>query len=50
MIKPSWQKLANSVGNPRGFWLLVEGIHAEIWVVNGTRIHLEIQGKILNWG
>ena len=45
---PSGQNLADSVGNLRGFWLLVEGIHAEIWVVSETRIHVEIQGKFLN--
>ena len=33
------------MGNPRGLWLLVEGIHAEIWVVSETRIHIKIQGK-----
>ena len=37
-------------GNPRGLWLLVEGIHMEIWVVSETRIHVEIQGKFLNRG
>ena len=42
---PSGQNLAESVGNPRGLWLLVEGIHAEIWVVSETRIHVEIQGN-----
>ena len=43
--QPSGQNLADSVGNPRGLWLLVEGIHGEIWVVSETRIHVEIQGK-----
>ena len=38
-------KSRDSAGNPRGRWLLVEGIHAEIWVVSETRIHAEIQGK-----
>ena len=47
---PSGQNLTDSVGNPRGWWLLVEGIHAETWVVSETRIHVEIQGKSLNWG
>ena len=41
----SGQILADSVGNRRGLWLLVEGIHAEIWDVSETRIHVEIQGK-----
>ena len=43
--EPSGQNLADSVGNPQGLWLLVEGIHIEIWVVSETRIHVEIQGK-----
>ena len=47
---PSGQNLADSVGNLRGFWLLAEGIHVEIWVVSETRIRAEIQGKFLNWG
>ena len=47
---PSGQNLADSVGNLRGLWLLVEGIHGEIWVVSETRIHVEIQGKFLNRG
>ena len=42
---PSGQNLAVSVGNSRGFWLLVEGIHVEIWVVSETRIHVKIQGN-----
>ena len=46
---PSGQNLADSAGNPQGFWLLVEGIHVEIWVVSETRIHVEIQGKFSNW-
>ena len=46
--KPSGQSLADSVGNPRRFWLLGEGIHTEIWDVSETRIHVEIQGKFLN--
>ena len=37
-------------GNPRGLWLLVEGIHTGIWVVSEMRIHVEIQGKFLNRG
>ena len=48
ITEPSGQNLADSMGNPRGFWLLVEEIHAEIWVVSETRIHMEIQGKFLN--
>ena len=47
---PSGQNLADPVGNPRGLWLLVEGIHAEILVIDEARIHLEIQGKFLNRG
>ena len=47
---PSGQNLADSVGNPRGLWWLVEGIHGEIWVVSETRIHMEIQGKFLIQG
>ena len=43
----SRQNLANSVGNPRGLWCLVEGIHGEIWVVSETRIYVEIRGKFL---
>ena len=46
---PIGQNLADSAGNPQGFWLLVEGIHMEIWVVSETRIHTEIQGKFSNW-
>ena len=49
-LHPSGQNLADSVGNPRGLWLSVEGIHVEIWVVSETRIRAEIQGKFLNWG
>ena len=49
-FSPSGQNLADSVGNLRGLWLLVEGIHGEIWVVSETRIHVEIQGKYLNRG
>ena len=45
-FSPSGQNLADSVGNLRGLWLLVEGIHAEILVVSEMRIHVEIQGKI----
>ena len=45
---PSGQNLADSAGNPQGFWLLMEGIHMEIWVVSETRIHKEIQGKFSN--
>ena len=44
---PSRQNLADSVGNSQGLWLLVEGIQAEIWVVSGTRIHMEIQRNFL---
>ena len=33
------------MGNSRGRWLLVEGIHAEICVINETRIHAENQGS-----
>ena len=47
MSAPSGQNLADSVGNLRGFWLLAEGIHMEIWVVSETRIRAEIQGKFL---
>ena len=50
LLFPSWQNLADSAGNPRGWWLLVEGIHAEILVVSEIRIHAEIQGKFLNRG
>ena len=50
LLPPSGQNLADSVGNPWGLWLLVEGIYAEIWVVRETRIHMEIQGKFLNRG
>ena len=39
-----------SAGNTRGWRLLVEGIHVEIWVLSETRIHMEIQGKYLNRG
>ena len=47
----SRQNLTDSVENPRGLWLLtVEGIHMDIWDVSETRIHVEIQGKYLNWG
>ena len=28
-----------------GWWLLVEGIHVEIWVVSETRVQAEIQGN-----
>ena len=35
----------DSAGNPRGLWLLVEGIHVELWVVSEMRIHAEIQGN-----
>ena len=44
MELPSRQNLEDSKGNSRGGWLLVEGIHAEIWVVSETRIHAENQG------
>ena len=44
-FSPSGQNLADSVGNLRGLWLLVEGIHAEIWVVSDLRSHAEIQGN-----
>ena len=47
--EPSGWNLADSAGNPQGGWLLVEGIHLEIWVANGTRIHTEIQGKFLKF-
>ena len=42
---PSGQNLADSAGNPQGWWVVLEGIHAEIWVVSKTRINAEIQGK-----
>ena len=42
---PRGQNLVDSVGNLRGFLLLVEGIHAEIWVESEMRIPVEIQGK-----
>ena len=42
---PGGQNLADSAGNPRGLWLLVEGIHMEIVVVSETRIYMEIDGK-----
>ena len=41
----SGQNLKDSAGNPRGWWLLVEGIHTEFLFVSETRIHAEIQGK-----
>ena len=44
---PSGQNLADSLGSPQGLCLLVEGIHAEIWVVSETGIHMETQEKIL---
>ena len=47
---PSGQNLADSVGDPWGFWWLVEGIHAEVRVVSGTRLHVEIHGIFLNGG
>ena len=43
-------QLADSAGNPQGWWMLVEGIHSEIWVVSETRIHVDIQGKFLKRG
>ena len=43
---PSGQNLEDPVGNPRGLWLLVEGIHAEIWVVSETRIYVEFRREI----
>ena len=42
---PSGQNLADSAGNPRGLWVLVEGIHTGVWVVSETRINVEIQGN-----
>ena len=45
LLDPSGQNLADSAGNPRGLWLLVEGIYVEVWVVSETRIHTEIQGN-----
>ena len=42
-VCPSGQNFADSLGNPRGLWLLVGGIHADIWVVSETRIQKEIQ-------
>ena len=45
MYIPSGQNLADSAGTLRGLWLLVEGIHAETWVVSEMRIHAEIQGN-----
>ena len=50
MNAPKGQNLGDSVGTPWGFWLLLEGIHVERWVVSETRIHVEIQGKFLNRG
>ena len=47
---PSGQNLADSMGNPQGLWLFGERIHAEIWIVSETRIHMEMQGKFLNRG
>ena len=47
---PNEQNLTDSAGNPREWWLLVEGNHAEIWFVCETRIYAEIQEKILNRG
>ena len=47
---PQRAKSRRFCGNPRGLWLLVEEIHAAIWVVSETRIHAEIQGKFLNLG
>ena len=47
---PSGQILADSVGNPRGFQLLVEGINMEIWAVSETRIQVQIKGKFLTRG
>ena len=44
-IFPMGQNIADSAGNPQRLWLLVEGIHTEIWVVSETRIHAEIQGN-----
>ena len=44
-LGPSGQNHADSAGDPRGWWFLVEGIHVEIWVVSETRIHSEIQGN-----
>ena len=41
---PSGQNLTDSAGNPRRRWWLVEGIHAETWVVSETRSNVEIQG------
>ena len=49
-LRPSGQHLGDSARNLRGLWLLVKEIHAEIWVVSDTRIHVEIQGKFSNWG
>ena len=49
-LAPSGQNLADSVENPWGLWLLVEGIHVEIWVVSERRIHVEIQGKFFKLG
>ena len=47
---PGGQNLADSMGNPWGYWLLVEGIPAEIWVVSEARIRAEMKGKLSNWG
>ena len=41
----SGRNFADSAENPRGWWLLVERIHAKIWVVGETRIQAGIQGK-----
>ena len=43
-VIPSRQNHAESAENPQGFWLLVEEIHAETWVVSEIRIDAEIQG------
>ena len=42
---PSGQYLADFVGTPRGLWLLVEGIHTEIWVVSATKIMIMIMNE-----
>ena len=39
------QNHRDSARNLRGWWLLVERIQAEIWVVSEIRIHAELQGN-----
>ena len=43
--RPLRAKSRKFCGNSWGLWLLVEGIHTDIWVVSETKIHAENGGN-----